>query len=367
MVGSGVTSETEAIVLLKRLSGFGDRKIIRLIRTHGSGVDAVRAVRAQGRLFEPSVEPDIPASRRPETVRAVPFTSSEYPESLRDLFDPPPLLFLKGREELLRGPAVAIVGARRATEVGRTVAEAMGRILGGAGITVVSGMALGIDGAAHRGALEAGGNTVAVLGAGLDVVYPRSHRALIRAVGTRGLLVSEFLPEEEARPHHFPKRNRIIAGLAQAIVVVEAGERSGALITVEHGLDLGREILAVPGSLQNPRARGTNALIRDGARLLPTPEAILEEVPALLEEAVALGRNSPPPPDVGGEVSDPLNGAELPDGLRPLWKALGTEPHHVDSIANRAGVDPGEALSGLSVLELLGQAYRCPGMRFRRG
>jgi DNA processing protein len=367
VVGSGVASETEALLLLKRLSGFGDRKIIQLIRAHGSGVGALRAVRAQGGLFDSPAESDTPVTRPAAGIRALPITSPGYPEALRDLFDPPPLLFLKGREELLHGPAVAIVGARRATEGGRMVAEAMGRILAGAGITVLSGMALGIDGAAHRGALEVGGNTVAVMGSGLEVVYPRSHRALFEAVGARGLLLSEFLPQQEARPHHFPKRNRIIAALARAIVVVEAGERSGALITVDHGLDLGRDILAVPGSLQNPRARGTNALIRDGARLLPTPEAILEEVQDLVEEAAAPGGDGSLHRGADTEGSGPPTESALPPGLRPLWKVLDTEPHHVDWIARRARVDPGEALAGLSTLELLGYASRCPGMRFRRG
>ena len=366
-MGAGVTSETEALLRLKRLPGFGDRKIMQLIRAHGSGIGALRAVQAQGGLFDSTAKPHKPETRRTAGIRALPITSSGYPELLRDLFDPPPLLFLKGREELLRGPAVAIVGARRATEGGRVVAEAMGRILAGAGITVLSGMALGIDGAAHRGALEAGGNTIAVMGSGLEVVYPRSHRALFEAVGTHGLLLSEFLPEQEARPHHFPKRNRIIAALARAIVVVEAGERSGALITVDHGLDLGRDILAVPGSLQNPRARGTNALIRDGARLLPSPAAILEEVPNLVEEAATLGRDGSPHLAAETEDSGFPTDVGLPPGLRPLWKALETEPHHVDWIAGQARVDAGEALAGLSTLELLGYASRCPGMRFRRG
>ena len=299
----------------------------------------------------------------------LPMTSRRYPSALLELTDPPPVLFLRGREELLHGPAVAVVGARRATEGGRSVAEALGRVLGAAGITVVSGMARGIDGAAHRGALEVEGNTLAVLGSGLEVVYPRTHGRLFNELGSRGLLVSEFFPWEAALPHHFPKRNRIIAGLVRAIVVVEAGERSGALITVDHGLDLGRDILAVPGSLQNPQARGTNALLRDGARLIPAPEAILDELPYLVEEAAAL-RKEAQGPQLGGGASSTARaaaGTAVPQDLHPLWRALRPEPQPVDAIAGMAGLTPGETLAGLSALELLGRAFRCPGMRFRGG
>jgi len=363
-----MTPEVEAILRLKMTPGVGDRTISALVRRFGSGPSALRAVQAQGTLVEALAVPPPSSGWEKKGIRALPVTSEHYPVALRELSDPPPLLFLKGRELLLRGPSVAVVGARRATEGGRSVAEALGRILGASGFTVVSGLALGIDGAAHRGALSVGGRTVAVLGSGLDVVYPPSHRALFREVGVRGLLLSEFLPWEAALPHHFPKRNRIIAALARAIVVVEAGERSGALITVDHGLDLGREILAVPGSLHNPQARGTNALIRDGARLVASPESILDEFPELLEEVGASrgsdpghpGRGSPASPSPGRSESD------LPQELRSLWRVLGPVPSPIDTIANAAGLSHGEVLAGLSTLELSGRAYRCPGMRFRR-
>ena len=279
-------------------------------------------------------------------------TSPDYPSSLLELVDPPPLLFLRGRSRLLTAPSVAIVGSRKATPLGRRVAENLGRILSGAGITVVSGLALGIDGAAHRGALGGAGSTVAVLGSGLDVVYPSSHRRLRDEIREVGLLVSEFFPPEQALPFHFPKRNRIIAALAQAVIVVEARERSGALITVDHALDLGRDILAVPGSVENSQARGSNALLRDGARLITDADAVLEELGALIPDEVA-ARSSPSAPPA------------LPPELQHLWTALSEEPQCLDHLAQKAVVSHGEALAGLTALELEGWAVRCPGMHFR--
>jgi DNA processing protein len=371
VVGARLDQEAAALVQLKMASGLGDRRISALVSEYGSGTAALRAVMSQGRLFESGERAPSTGAWRKRGIRAVPMTSPDYPPALRNLADPPPLLFLKGRPALLQGPAVAIVGARRATEGGRDIAQALGRILGSAGITVVSGMARGIDGAAHRGALQAGGDTLAVLGAGLEVVYPRLHGSLFKEVGKRGLLLSEFLPWEAARPHHFPKRNRVIAALARAIVVVEAGERSGAFITVDHGLDLGREILAVPGSLRNPQARGTNALIRDGARLLTSPEAILDELPELAIEAAA--RREETRASDGARPTEESAPCPVPDDdgsgemLESLWKALGPGPEVVDVLAERAGMTAAEAMAGLSSLELLGRATRCPGMRFRRG
>ncbi|MFC1791554.1 DNA-processing protein DprA, partial [Gemmatimonadota bacterium] len=201
------------------------------------------------------------------------------------------------------------------------------------------------------------GDTVAVLGSGLAVVYPKVHASLFRQIGERGLLISEFLPGDPALPHHFPKRNRIIAALVRAIVVVEAGERSGALITVDHGLDLGREILAVPGSVENPRARGTNALLRDGARVLPHAEAVLDELVGLVGEARS-GRGPGPRPREAATA--------VPEELRPLWDALLQSPLGVDQLARDSGLPASRALAGLAALELGGWVLQCPGMRFQR-
>lgn len=385
--------EILALLALKARPGIGDRSIRRLVRRHGSGLSALRAIGAQGDLWGPAIAGSSPENRPSpqrgggppaETISApkgqagpeggeitremleawldeglglLHLSSPGYPASLLELTDPPPLLFLRGNGSLLERTGVAVVGARKATETGRRLARRVGRILAGAGIPVVSGLAMGIDGAAHRGALEGGGATVAVLGSGLKAVYPRCHRSLAREIGQRGLLVSEFLPAESALPHHFPQRNRIIAALSGAVVVVEAGARSGALITVDHGLDLGRDILAFPGSVESARSVGTNRLIRDGARLLTDPEAILDEVAQLLDSR---------PDALKSRWRDPETESDLPDELRALWKALTPEPLAIETVAREAGVSSGAAMAGLTDLELMGRARRCPGMRFRR-
>ena len=348
--------EVRALLLLKERSGLGDRGIRKLVDVHGSASRALGARGEQMDLLTPSqVEPPV-SSWLDEGFGVLPMTSPRYPAALSELTDPPPVLFLKGRWELLSSPSVAIVGSRRATEVGRRAAETMGRILAQAGVTVVSGMALGIDGAAHRGALQGGGNTIAVLGSGFRVVYPGSHRSLFREIGERGLAVSEFLPHEAALPHHFPKRNRIIAALALAVVVVEAGQKSGALITVDHGLDLGRDIFVTPGSVENPQASGSNALLREGARVVPDPAGILQELEDL---GLVVGEEQ------GASVSGAA-GSGVPFELQKLWSVLSVDPVGVDEVAAQAAIPVKQAMAGLSTLELGGWARRCPGMRFQR-
>jgi len=349
-------SEVRAFLGLKGIPGLGERGIRSLVDLHGSGQRALMAARAQGQLWDPPGEDGDLPSWLAEGMGLLPMTSPRYPPLLRDLTDPPPLLFLRGRTELLGSPAVAIVGSRRATEGGRRTAETLGTLLSLAGVTVVSGMALGIDGAAHRGALNGGGNTVAVLGSGFRVVHPPSHRSLYRGIAGAGLVVSEFLPSEAALPFHFPKRNRIIAALAGAVIVVEAGMRSGALITVDHALDLGREVLVVPGSVENPQCRGSNALLREGARVLPDPEAVLQELPELAARGAA-ARSAR-----AGEPGRP----SIPRELQGLWAALSPEPSSVEDLAHRASVSTGEALAGLASLELSGLAVQRPGLHFVR-
>lgn len=358
--------EILSFLTLKEISGLGDRGIWKLVQRFGSGEAALRAARGQGDLWgadETRIRQDVTTLEdvrgwMEEGMGIRPVTSPSFPPALLELTDPPPLVFFRGSESLLSRPGVAVVGARKATETGRRLARALGRILARAGIPVVSGMARGIDGAAHRGALEGGGDTVAVLGSGLQVVYPPAHRSLFHEIAGKGLLVSEFLPGEPSLPHHFPRRNRIIAALARAVVVVEAGDRSGALITVDHALDLGRDVLAFPGSVESPQARGTNRILRDGARLLTHPEAILDELPGLVVEGSA--RN-----DEGTVKANP--GLDLPSELLPLWTVLENEPRDLETLAREARLSTREAVAGLTILELMGCAQRCPGMRFRRG
>ncbi len=249
-----------------------------------------------------------------------------YPATLNALPDPPPVLFALGNTELLGRPCVAIVGSRRATAYGRRVARGIGSHLAGRGRCVVSGMAMGIDAEAHRGALP--GPTAAVLGSGVDVVSPPRNRALYGRIREHGVVVSEFLPGVGAAPHHFPRRNRIIAALAADVVIVEASHRSGALITAEIALDLGREVHAVPGPIDRPTSQGTNRLISDGA-------GVILEVGAgdVLHDACAL--------------------PEEPE-LRALLEALPAAPVTVEEVAALSGRLPQEVAPVLTILELRG-------------
>jgi DNA processing protein len=272
-----------------------------------------------------------------------------YPPRLLHLADPPPVLFLRGRRELLATPGIAVVGARRSTERARRAAHRLSAAVAAAGAPVVSGLALGVDGAAHEGALDARGPTVAVLGRGADRAYPRSHAPLFRRILSQGLVVSEFLPGTPPLPHHFPRRNRILAALSRAVVVVEAGARSGALITVEHGLDLGLDVWAMPGPFGESWCAGSNALLADGARALVSIRGFLRD---------ALGVDDVEDAPVGGEIRDGEAGRIL--------GALTDGGHTVDEIARATGLTSARTLTLLSGLELDGWVERTPGMRFRR-
>lgn len=277
--------------------------------------------------------------------------SGEYPEALTRLADPPPVLFLRGRVELLvaRGPRVTVVGARRATSRARDVAERLGRRLARAGATVVSGLALGVDGAAHAGTLKADGNAVAVLGTGADVVYPRANERLFAAILERGLIVSEFAPGLRAAPHNFPRRNRVLAALSPTTVVVEAGRRSGALITVDHALDLGHDVWAVPGPIDSSNSLGSNRLLGEGARALVAIDDFVTDV-------------------CGAEVDRPA-GAHTHEHSEPasrILAALADDTLLVDELASIAGLPAATALAVLTTMELHGEVERMPGMRFRR-
>jgi DNA processing protein len=282
-------------------------------------------------------------------MEVLPLSVEAYPASLRDLPDPPAVLFTLGDRSLLHeSGAVTVVGSRRATQRGRDVAERLGAALARRGGTVVSGLALGVDGSAHLGALDASdGRTVAVLGNGADVVYPRSHRHLYERIRSRGLLVSEFTPGAGAQPHHFPRRNRVLAALASATVVVEAGSRSGALITVDHALDLGRDVWAVPGPIDSSACQGSNRLLADGARPLVS---IDDFVSAVCATGSAGGGAA-----VGGDERE-----------RRILAALASETVSVDRLVEALGLPVAEVLSLLTLLEIHGEVRRLPGMRFRR-
>ncbi len=277
-------------------------------------------------------------------VALVGWSDADYPELLRHLYDPPPVLYVRGRLEAADGErSVAMVGSRAATPAGLALARAMARDLAGAGLVIVSGLARGIDAAAHQGALDAGGRTVAVLGSGLDRLYPGEHGPLAdRIVGTAGAVVSEFPLGAGARPEHFPRRNRIIAGWGRAVVVVEAAARSGALVTARVALEEGRDVMAVPGHPSSPGAAGTNALLRDGATLVRGAEDVAEELGVVLPRQAR------------------AEGEQLLDVLTR------ETPLTVDELAARLGTPPSELLGRLLALELDDRVRRLPGALFVR-
>jgi DNA processing protein len=274
-----------------------------------------------------------------------------WPGRLDHLADPPDHLWGVGRLELLARPSIAIVGARRASAVGREIARRLGRDLAAEALVVVSGMARGIDGAAHLGALEAGGATVAVLGCGIDRCYPPEAERLRDRLATEGLLVSEFEAGTPPLRHHFPKRNRIIAALAEAIIVVEGNKRSGSRITADHGLDLGRTVMAVP---RDPIASGSempNGLIRDGAVPVTCARDVLE----------AIGRGGG-----GGAATADDDAAGVPDRLLWLLRVLEPNPMGIEEIAHLSARGVADVLPALLDLELRGHAERVGLGLYRR-
>ena len=264
---------------------------------------------------------------------------ADYPEALRQLEDPPPVLFARGDLAAIAAPAAAIVGTRRATSYGERVTRDLAAALARAGVSVLSGLARGIDSAAHRAALAAGGRTAAVLGTGVDLVYPPSHQALQAEIAARGVILSEELPGDGANAGSFPKRNRIIAALAQVTIVVEAPLRSGALNTADHALKLGRTVAAVPGPIDAPASAGSNLLLRDGAIVI-----------AEVADALALFGCAPPP-----RPRDRVFGS---DAERAVWAALEAAATSIDELCARASLPARECVAAVSALEIAG-AIEC--------
>lgn len=268
---------------------------------------------------------------------------ADYPALLREIPDPPPVLFVMGDAEVLGRKQLAVVGSRNPTPAGREIARDFARHLAANGLVITSGLALGIDGASHEGALEAGGLTLAVVGTGLDRVYPAQHRDLAHRIAQNGALVSEFALGTPPAASNFPRRNRLISGMSMGVLVVEAALRSGSLTTARLAAEQGREVFAVPGSIHNPQARGCNALIRQGAKLVETAQHIFEELGGF----AAAVNNEPP---AGPEVSAP----ELDVEYRQVLDSVGHEPTPVDMVVKRSGLTADAVCSMLLVLELQG-------------
>jgi DNA processing protein len=275
------------------------------------------------------------------------WSDASYPLALHAIIDPPPVLWTRGPAAALYAPAVAIVGARAASPYGLSVAGRLAADLAERGLVIVSGLARGVDSAAHRGALDARGRTIAVLGSGVDVIYPREHGDLARDIAALGVLVSELVPGTPPLPQFFPMRNRIISGLSRAVVVIEAGEKSGSLITARLALEQGREVLAVPGNVLSGRSKGAHGLLRDGAKIVESADDILEELGMTPQAGTPAARTQP--------ARDPVLDCLVPG-----------EPMDLDSIADRTGLTPARLLPRLLELEMGGVITRAGGGRFLR-
>lgn len=277
---------------------------------------------------------------------------ADYPRMLLDIADPPLILYIKGRSELLSRTALAVVGSRNATVQGCTHAEQFSEALSQSGLTIISGMALGIDTAAHQGGLRGAGSTVAVIGTGTDIVYPARNRALAHQIADQGCLVSEYPLGMPAIAANFPRRNRIISGLARGVLVIEAAAQSGSLITARMAAEQGREVFAIPGSIHSPLSKGCHQLIKQGAKLVESAQDVLEE----------LGQ-----PQVTSSISAAAAPSKTPDPKKsPLLVEMGFDPISTDMLAIRCGCDAATLNAQLLTLELGGVIEMLPGGMYRR-
>ena len=354
------------LLALHLIPGLGPRLTAALLKRFGSAAAALQATAAQlqevPHIGAKLAESLCAAMRRVDVaaelewmtrqgVRLLVRGAAGFPKSLEDIRDPPHLLYVRGTLQPDDGRAVAVVGSRRHTSYGRRVAERLAADLVRAGYTIVSGLARGIDGIAHRAALKAGGRTLAVLAGGLSKIYPPEHTELARDIELAGALLTEAPMRMEPMAAMFPARNRLISGLARGVVVIEAAARSGALITARHAAEQGRPVFAVPGPLDSPSSAGVHSLVRQGAILIRGVEDILEELEGV-KSSVQPARIQPPP--------------DMDDAQRHIWELLQDRPRHIDEIAQQSGL-PVPLISGaLLSLELKKAVRRMPGNQYER-
>ena len=363
MPGSSPASQ-QAWLTLSLLDGIGPQSLSRLLHQFPDPADALAAdlLTLQSIGLRPAAldviqryqQGDSALHARLETAqrwleqpdcRVLPLDSADYPELLRRIPDPPPLLYLQGNSSLLHDPQLAMVGTRHPGPHGAATARQFARSFVESGLVVTSGMALGIDGACHQGALDGGGQTIAVWGTGLDNCYPKRHRALARAIVEQGgLLVSEQAPDAPAHAGQFPRRNRIISGLSLGTLVVEASLNSGSLITARLALEQNREVFAMPGSIHNAQAKGCHRLLREGAHLVETVQDVLEVLRLPLRAALEAGAGS--------------STAATPDS--PLWPVLDHHPVSADWLAEHSGLPIERVMQELLELELDGHVQHTP-------
>ena len=347
--------------------------LIRLARTDGVGTKSIRTAldrfgavaealaqwhmwsRGRALCSIPAAEAEFAAASK-LGFSYVTWDDAIYPEPLRAIEDAPPVLVVKGDASVLARPLIAMVGARNATLNGKRFAKMLAHDLTKAGCTVISGMARGIDGAAHEGALAAGGKTIAVLAGGTDVIYPPEHKDLYARIADNGAVISEMPPGTAPQAAFFPRRNRIISGASRGVVVVEATPKSGSLITARMAADQGREVFAVPGSPLDPRAQGPNGLIRDGATLIQSAGDVLAALPPLSPDFLMQSTQKPQAVEITRTISRSTVRAEVE-------AALSATPAPVDELVRQCQVSPAVLAEILLELELAGRLERLPGNR----
>jgi DNA processing protein len=354
------------ILALHLVPGLGPRLTAALLTRFGSAAEVLRATPAQlaevphigehtaRQLHEAMSRVDVDAEvalLARYRVHLLMLGTPAYPASLATIVDPPHLLYVRGALLSKDASAVALVGSRGCSTYGRRIAERLARGLVHAGFTIVSGLARGIDGVAHRAALEAGGRTIAVLAGGLSSIYPPEHGDLAQEVEQSGAVLTEAAMDQAPQAGMFPARNRLISGLSQAAIIIEAAERSGALITASHAADQGRLVMAVPGPVDSPASGGTNHLIRKGAILVRSVEDVLEELQGTTPSSAA--------PQAEPEV-------ELEPEHRRIWEFLAKEPRHLDDMAQQLGLNVPQLSGALMMLEMKRVVRRLPGNRYER-
>jgi DNA processing protein len=352
---------------LHRISGVGPITVAKLLEQFSdpeavfANISSANGVsdKVKTNLSKPDwarVEEDLVWLSQPDRY-AITLHDPRYPTLLKNIPDPPSILFVHGDPDLLSQWQIALVGSRNPTASGRDTAFDFARFLAQGGLTITSGLALGIDAAAHKGALAAQGKTVAVLGTGLDRVYPAKHRDMAHEIASTGALVSEFPLGTAPRAENFPRRNRIISGLSLGTLVVEAALRSGSLITARMALEQGREVFAIPGSIHNPLVKGCHRLIREGAKLVETATDVLEELGPLAGVETITKTIS---------TQGTENEFEIDGDYQQLFEVLGYDPIEIDVLIERCGLTAEAVSSMLLLLELQGQVESLPGGRYVR-
>ncbi len=368
-------TEQEYLLILNAVSGLGSIRIRRLLEYFGSAESVLSAGLEkieQSAIAPPSVARNIASFKKESFLKEelnlvkknkasfVTLFDQEYPKNLKEIPDAPIVLYVKGTLCKENDLAVALVGSRRASFYGLSTAEKLAMQLAELGLTVVSGMARGIDTAAHRGALKAKGLTLAVLGCGLTHAYPLENKKLFEEIAQKGGVVSEFSMQTPPIAHNFPRRNRIISGLSLGVVVVEASQKSGALITSDFALEQGREVFAVPGKVDNPSAKGVNNLIKQGAKLISTVDDIIEELKLPLKNYLKDSRKQE------AKTVNQVQPPSLSENENSVYVHIDKEAVHVDDITDRCGFSLSQTMAILLNLELKKMIKQLPGKYFSR-